>query len=159
MKFYIKQKVFSLKDTFKIYDEHQQIKYSIQGKYFSLHNKLVLKDELEQLLYEAEKVLLRIMPKYLVFDEHHQEVASIQKHFAFKPSFSVSLKHRDLKVSGSFFAHQFFITDSDLELASIQKKYLAWGDTYEIDIADHQDIELLLFIVIIIDQTIHEHNH
>lgn len=159
MKFYIKQKVFSFKNDFNIFDEHEQIKYRVHGKYFSLLNKLVLKDDHEHVLYKTQKEFFRIMSKYIICDNQRQKVASVQRHLSFTPHYSILYKDRHLNVKGSFFAHQFSITDGDLELASIQKKYLAWGDTYEIDIRDHQDIELLLFIVIIIDQTIHENKH
>ena len=44
MKFYIKQKVFTLKDKFDITDEHQNLKYQVKGKFMSISNRLELLD-------------------------------------------------------------------------------------------------------------------
>jgi uncharacterized protein YxjI len=41
-------------------------------------------------------------------------------------------------------------------VASISKKIISWGDTYEIEIKNEEDKELFMFVVIIIDQVVHE---
>ena len=50
----------------------------------------------------------------------------------------------------------FLIQPQPLYAQSKQKKVISWGDTYEINILDELNTELYLFIVIIIDQIIHE---
>jgi uncharacterized protein YxjI len=44
-------------------------------------------------------------------------------------------------------------------VTSISKKIISWGDTYEIDVVDENNLELLLFMVIIIDQVVHENKN
>ena len=55
MKFYIKQKVFSFKDKFRIMDENQVLQYEVKGKFMSLSNKLELLDKNGNLVYDFSK--------------------------------------------------------------------------------------------------------
>ena len=96
------------------------------------------------------------MPKYYIYDEKGQELADIKRVFGFKPRFDLSILRRQMRVEGSFFAHSFTISDDRNVLASIQKKIISWGDTYEIDIVGEENVELFLFVVIVLDQVMHE---
>lgn len=156
MKFYIKQKVFSLKDQFNVLDENQNQVYQVQGKMFSISNKLELLQPDGTLVYHSKKKIFSIMPKYFIFTPNDDEVATVQRKIAIKPKFEVVVENQELEVRGSLFAHSFQVYDDDRIVATIEKKIISWGDTYEIDILDERRIELMLFIVIIIDQVIHE---
>lgn len=156
MRFYIKQKVFSFRDKFRIMDEQQNELYQVGGKFFSIQNKLELLNMDGSTVLHAQKKVFAILPKYTIFDPHNQEVAIVQRKFAFKPKFEVTVGHKQLTVDGSFWGHSFGVHDGELEVASISKKVISWGDTYEIEIHDDRDKELYLFIVIIIDQVLHE---
>lgn len=156
MRFYIKQKVFSFRDKFRIMDESQKELYQVSGKFLSIQNKLELLNMDGSTVLHAQKKVFSIMPKYTILDPHDEPVAFIQRKFAFKPRFEVQVGSKQLTVQGSFWGHSFGIHDGDMEVASISKKIISWGDTYEIEIHDDRDKELYLFIVIIIDQVIHE---
>lgn len=156
MKFYIKQKIFSLRDKFKIMDASQKEVFQIEGKMISIQNKLqLLKMDGSQILNSKRKVV-SLFSKYFIFDPHGEKVAEITRKFSMRPKFVVTVGHNEYQVEGSLFAHSFGIFDGNMELASIQKKVISWGDTYEIDIHDELNTNLFLFIVIIIDQVIHE---
>jgi len=156
MRFYIKQKVFTLKDKFNVFDENQTQKYQVKGKFLSLTNKLDLLDMEGKLLLHSNRKLLTFLPKYYIYDSQNQLVAVIKKKFSFLPKYDLTVLGKALKVDGKFFAHNFSILDNTLTLASISKRVISWGDTYEIDIAAEENVEVFLFVVIIIDQTIHE---
>jgi uncharacterized protein YxjI len=160
MKFYIKQKVFTFKDQFSIMDEQQNVKYQIKGKFLSLRNKLVLIDHKGLALLRAERKLFRFLPKYFVYDTKNQVIAEVKRIFSLRPKFDLRIPHKDYHVDGSFFAHSFNIYDNTNNLvASISKKIISWGDTYEIEIIEEEKLELLLFLVIIIDQVVHERHN
>ncbi len=159
MKFYIKQKVFSLKDKFNITDENQNLKYQVKGKIMSIQNKLELLDEKGEVLLTSKKQLLRLLPKYYIFNYSGQEVATIVKKLSLRPKFDLSILRKELTVDGSLFGHSFNIMDNSGVVASISKKIISWGDTYEIEIFEDENIELYLFVVIILDQVIHERKH
>lgn len=156
MKYYVKQKIFSLKDKFYVKDAAQNDKYLIQGKMISITNQLDLKDMNEEVLLSANKKLFRIFPKYTIVNPTGEEVATVKRVFGFRPKFEVQIGNETLEVQGSFFAHSFQVSRAGNEVASITKKVMSFGDSYEIDILDPTNELLYLFIVIIIDQTTHE---
>ncbi len=156
MKYYVKQKVFTLKDKFFIKDFEQNDIYQVEGKFISISNKLQLQKTDGTEVLNAKKKLFRLFPFYEIFSPEGEVIATIQKKFAFRPKFDVVMGNEELKVEGSFFAHSFGILQDGKTIASIQKKVFSFGDSYEIDIDDERQLELLLFIVIIIDQVIHE---
>jgi uncharacterized protein YxjI len=156
MKFYIKQKVFSLRDRFQVLDAEQQPVYQVQGKMFSLSNKLDLMRPDGTPVLHAHRKVFTFLPKYFIESPTGDSLAVVQRRFGLRPKFDVTLGTEQLQVSGSLFAHSFQVMDERGIVASIQKKIISWGDTYEIEIQDDRRIELLLFVVIIIDQVIHE---
>ncbi len=159
MKYYIKQKVFSLKDKFTVKDYSQKDVYQVQGKVISLTNKLELLNMDGSQALNAKKKLFRFLPLYNIYSPHDEELAEIKKLLAFKPKFEVLVGNDKYHVAGTLFAHTFQIFKDDVEVASITKKVLSFGDTYEIDILDENNKELFLFIVIIIDQIVHENKN
>ena len=64
MKLYIKQKVFSFKDKFNIYDERGEIKYTAEGEIFTLGKKLHITDTNGQEVIFIRQRLLTFLPKY-----------------------------------------------------------------------------------------------
>jgi uncharacterized protein YxjI len=157
MKFYIKQKVFSFKDKFNITDENENLLYQVKGKMFSLRNKLEMQNNKGEVLFTSMKKLFRIFSKYTIFDKGEQDVATIVRKFSLRPKFDLSILNKEQTVDGSLFAHSFnILANGGGTVASISKKIISWGDTYEIEIFEDENIELYLFVVIILDQVIHE---
>jgi len=156
MKFYVKQKIFSIKDKFTIKDFAQNDVYQVQGKFMSISNKLELLNMDGSQVLNAKKKLFKFFQTYNIFSNHNDELATIKRKFSFKYKFDVFVGNELLNVDGSFFAHSFNIRRGNEDLASISKKVFSFGDAYEIDIVDETNKELFLFIVIIIDQIVHE---
>ncbi len=156
MKYYVKQKVFSLKDKFYIKDYDQNDIYEVEGKFMSISNKLKLSRTDGTEVLNTKKKLFKIFPLYQIFSPEGDIVATVQKKFSIRPKFDVQMGNLELKVEGSLFAHSFGILKDGRTIASIEKKIFSFGDSYEIDVEDESNLELLLFIVIIIDQVIHE---
>ena len=156
MKYYIKQKVFSLRDKFTVKDYSQNDVFQVQGKFMSLSNKLELLNMDGSQVLNSKKQLFRFLPLYHIYSNHDEELATIKKKFSFKPKFEIFAGNDEYEVEGSFFAHSFVIRKNEQDVASIVKKVFSFGDSYEIDILDESKKELFLFMVIIIDQIIHE---
>ena len=100
--------------------------------------------------------LFSFFPKYTIVNPTGEIQAIVKRVFSFKPKFEVTIGNETLEVQGSFFAHSFTIIKNGSMVASITKKIMSFGDSYEIDINDTNNELLYLFIVIIIDQTMHE---
>lgn len=149
MKLYIKQKVFSWGDKFRIYDAEGNDCYYVEGEVFTLGKKLHLYDlnGIER-CYIHQK-LLSFLPRFFIGQDGVDTAEVVKKFTFFHPEYQVN--GPDWQVSGNFLAHDYVIKDGNSAIASISKKWLAWGDTYEIDIAVHADALLVLSVVLVID--------
>lgn len=154
MKYYIKQKVFSFTSQFDITDERQEPLYHVSGHFMSLTNKLELLNNRGEIVLRSNRQLFTFLPKYWVYSNNGEVLATMKKVFSIRPNFDINFKNHEYRVEGDFLAHSYVITDGRENVAYLSKKYFAWGDTYEIDIRDDENLEFWLFVVIIIDQVL-----
>lgn len=157
MQLYMKQKVFSWKDKFSIQDAFGQDKYYVEGKMISIGKKLRLYDAAGNELAFINQKVVALMPKFSV-EIGGQEVAVIKKKFSFfKPKYYI--EGPGWEVEGDFFSHDYTITENGTPIVAIHKKWMAWGDTFELDIADESREVLALATVLAIDAVLDaQHN-
>ena len=149
MKLYIKQKVFSWRDKFKVFDSRGEEKYSVEGELISFGKKLHVSDlQGKEVAFIAQKVL-SFLPKYFVYI-NGTEVAEIVKQLSlFRPKYSI--EGLGWEINGDFFAHNYDITKNGRRIVSINKQWMTWGDCYELDIEDENDEIVALSVVLAID--------
>lgn len=149
MKLYIKQKVFSFRDRFTVKDEYGEDKYYVEGEILSLGKKPRIYDmDGNELAFVRER-LLAFMPKFTI-EINGSEIAEIIKRFTFlRPKYYVDGLGWD--VEGDFFSHNYDITDGNKTIVSIHKQFMAWGDTFEIDVQKDNDEIIALAVVLAID--------
>ncbi len=152
MRLYMKQKVFSFKDRFTIKDESGEDRYFVVGKLISLGKQLSIQDaEQNELAFVRQKVL-SFLPKFQV-EVNGDIVAEIVKKFTFlKPKYEVV--GLDWTIEGDFFSHNYSIIENDKIIVSIHKKWMSWGDSFEIDIHTQGNEVLTLAVVLAIDAVI-----
>lgn len=149
MKLYLKQKLFSFKDKFFVYDEWQKEKYLVEGELFSVGKRLHIKDVYGRELAFIKQKVLSLTPRYKIMVDG-KELAEVVKHFTFfKPHYSVY--GTNWEVRGDFFDHEYAVYDNNLPVATVKKEWLAWADTFSIDIAPYADELTALAVVLIID--------
>lgn len=149
MKLYIKQKVFSFRDRFTVKDEYGEDKYYVEGEILSLGKKLRIYDMGGNELAFVRERLLAFMPKFTI-EINGREIAEIVKRFTFlRPKYYVDGLGWD--VEGDFFSHNYDITDGNKTIVSIHKQFMAWGDTFEIDVQKDNDEIIALAVVLAID--------
>ena len=149
MQLYMKQKVFSLKDRFSIQNADGEDKYYVEGKMISFGKKLRIYDtQGNELAYVQQKVL-SLLPKFFV-EINGEQVAVIQKKLSFaKPKYVI--EGPDWEVQGNFLGHDYEITENGSPIVSIHKKWMAWGDTFELDVVDERREILAVATVLAID--------
>ncbi|MRI82280.1 hypothetical protein GIY11_09700 [Aerococcaceae bacterium DSM 109653] len=152
MKLYMKQKVFSLRGDFDIYDENQVPVYSVQGKLMSFGRQLRLYDSAtgEELAHIKQQVMT-LLPKMHVFYQN-ERIATISKKLTFfKQQYDIDTL--GWSVEGDFFAHDYTVFDAQgRTVADINKKYLSWSDSFEVNIVqDEIDPAMVIAIVLAID--------
>lgn len=149
MKLYIKQKVFSWGDKFRIYDEFGNDVYYVEGEVFSFGKKLHLySPDGTELCYIRQKVF-SFLPKYHIIIDAVQAAEVIKEFTFFRQEYTVV--GPGWTVSGDFFNHEYAVRSFGSVIASVSKHWFTWGDTYEIDIADPKDVIMALGVVLIID--------
>ena len=152
MKLYIKQKVFSWGDKFRIYDENQNDRYYVEGDVFSFGKKLHLYSQSGVEEAFIHQKVLSFLPKYYI-SRNNIDVAQVIKEFTILHQ-KYTVEGLGWTVTGNFLAHDYEITSGRQKIASISKRWFSWGDTYEIDIADDADEVMAICVVLIIDAVI-----
>eukprot|EP01132_Coremiostelium_polycephalum_P002471 gene2471-3057_t len=113
-----------------------------------------------KLLYYIEEQCRLGYHHYKVFEGRDTEVAFIKQKSLFKPKLEItSEKYGDYTLKGKLGAHNFQILNDGLPIGSVTKKWLSWGDTYELDILDSFDYTFFTALVIAIDDCLHKNEH
>lgn len=149
MKLYIKQKVLALKDKFYVKDENGNDKYYVEGKLISFGKKLYVYDMNGNEVAFIREQIWSILPTLRVFCNGKQ-IADIKRKFTlFTPKYVI--KGLDWNVTGKITAHEYKITHGASTIVSINKKWMTWADTYELDITKEKDEIVALAAVLAID--------
>lgn len=157
MKLYIKQKVFSWRDKFRVFDENENDQYAVEGEVWSLGKKLHIFDASGAEAAFIHQKVWSFKSRFFVA-QNGEDIAEVVKEITlFKPVYSV--EPQGWQITGNFWAHEYVIESSSGTIATISKHWLTWGDTYEIDIADGIDPVLVLSVVLIIDAVLAQQSH
>ncbi len=149
MKLYIKEKVFTWGDKFTVKDEYGSDKYYVEGEVFTWGKKLHVYDMTGYEVAFIKQEVWSFLPRYYVFCGDEQ-VAEIKKEFSFLfPRYSI--EGLGWEIEGKFMAHEYEIQKNGNTIVSIQKEWMTWGDSYELDIADPKDEIVALAVVLTID--------
>ncbi|HOB20534.1 MAG TPA: LURP-one-related family protein [Candidatus Atribacteria bacterium] len=156
MRYVVKQRVFSFGDNFTIKDEAGNDCFVVKGKVFTFGDKLSMYDMYGQELVYIEQKLFRFLPEYSIYYKG-QLYATVKKEFTFfRPRFNIHSHVGSYSIQGEFFNLDFSIFKGGRHVATVSKKWLSWGDTYGVDIADDEDHPFILALVIVIDQVLHD---
>ena len=100
-------------------------------------------------LFMKQKVLT-LLPRFFVYVDGVL-IAEIVKELTFlRPRYRI--EGPEWRVDGDFWAHDYEIVDaSGNPIVSVHKVWLAWGDSYELDIARREDEVQALATVLAID--------
>ena len=149
MKLYIKEKVFSWGDKFTVKDEYGNDKYFVQGEVFSWGKKLHVYDNVGREVAFIKQEIWSFLPRYYVSCGDEQ-IAEIKKEFSFLfPRYSI--QGLGWEIEGKLMAHDYEIIKNGHSIVSIRKKWMTWGDSYELDIANPEDEIVALAVVLTID--------
>lgn len=156
MKYIIRQKMFSLGDSFSIKDESGNDIFIVRRQLLSIGKKLRIFDMAGNELCYIEQALFRFMPEYNIYIAG-QHIVNVKKKFAFfRHAFVIEGTNNQYKIEGDFFAHEFNIIKNSKIIARISKKYFSFTDTYGIDVDNGEDQVTTLALAIVIDMVCHD---
>lgn len=146
---YMKQKVFSLRGRFTIKDADEHDLYFIEGSFMKFPKSFTITDVSNETVAMITKQTFSFLPKVFV-EVDGQERLTIAKEFTFfKPKYTIDATGID--VQGDWWDMDFEVTQHGQSVGSVQKKWLSWGDSYEIRVEDPEMEHLLISIVVAID--------
>jgi uncharacterized protein YxjI len=157
MRYLVRQKIFSLGDSFTIKDEFGNDIFIVRSQLLSFGKKMRIFDLAGNELCYIEQQVLRFMPEYDVYigGEH---IANVKKKFAlFRNDFEINSSTSNYYVDGDFWAHEFGLYRNDRLVATISKQFFSFTDTYGVEIDDSQDQVGTLALAIVIDMVCHDH--
>jgi len=152
MKFYIKQKVFSFVDDFKIKNEAGQDVYTARGKFLTLGKKLNIYEGTNlhaQPVARIEQRLMTLTTRFGIIIREQHLTDMVRKITMFSNNYK--LEGLPYQLKGNFLAREYSLTNGSNTLMRLSRKWFTWGDSYELDIADNQDHLLCLCIALAVD--------
>lgn len=156
MKYSIRQKIFSLTDSFDIEDERGNIAYRAKGKLLSLSSSQTLFDATGNEQLKIKRKYLSLLPACRLLNRDGSEWLIKKKFWPFWTSrFSISTPQGMLEMTGNLWQHEYQIRQQGQLVASISKKWFSWSDSYGVDIFAPQWTAQLLAAVIVIDRIQH----
>jgi len=156
MRYLVRQKIFSLGDSFSIKDQEGNDIFVVRSQLLSFGKKLRIFDLSGNELCFIEQKLFKFMPEYDIYIGGLL-TANVKKKFAFlKNDFTISSPSEQFYVDGDFWAHEFNIFKGGQIIGSISKKYFSFSDTYGVEVDDGQDQITTLALAIVVDMVCHE---
>ncbi len=157
MELYIKQKVFSLKDKFNVFDFNENIKYRAEGEFISLGKKLHVYDNNNNEVIYIKQKLLTFLPKYEISVAGLETVEIVKNFTFFKHEYTIPAWN--MKIHGDFFAHEYTVEYGGNVIAELSKQWLTWGDTYRINIFNPRDELVALAAILVVDCCMESNNN
>lgn len=149
-KLYIKQKVFSIGEKFTVTDELQNPRYYVEGSFFKVPKTFQIFNEQHQQIGQITKKVFSFLPKFFVEVDGRQQL-TIEKEFTFfRPRYKIDLE--GISVAGNWWDMDFQVLQQGKVIAEIHKRWISWGDTYEVVIYDEALQDLIISLVIAIDR-------
>ncbi len=156
MQFQIKQRVFSLGDTYDITDDQGNPVYQIKGKAFSFGNQLDLLDMSGNSLAHISQRLLSWTAEYDISVGGEDAVVVKKQAFSlFHPTFDIEGPTSAYQMVGDWTNWNYTIQSEGQTLAQIGKQSALFQDRYTVDIAEEADVPTLLCLAIVMDEVSH----
>lgn len=158
MRFTIKEKFFSLGQSFAIRDEKGQVAYKVEGRLLSLADKLTVRDSSGAEVARIEQKLLSLVKAYRVLQDG-KAIATIKKRpfTILRDRFVIDVPGPDdLIVTGQILDHNYTVTRGKVTVATVSKKWVSLTDTYGVEVTEGEDPLLPLAACIVVDLVIHE---
>lgn len=157
MKLYIKQKVFSIRDKFHIYDENGEVKYTATGEILTLGKKLHITDAYDRERIFISQRLMTFLPKFEIEINGSEPVEIVKNFTLFRHEFSIP--QWGITIHGDFFAHEYEVLRNGTEIAHLSKEWFTFGDAYAIEIMNPEDELMALSAILVVDCCMERRNN
>lgn len=150
MKLIFKQKVFSLLDSYNIYNENGKIMFTVKSQFYLFGKHFYVYDKVGQVVGRLKQKPFTYMPVFDIYLDWEYVGRISKKLPRMYPTYVVDYK--DWLVEGNFFEHKYTIKKYvDEVVATISKKIFNLTDMYEINVVDENDAVPALMVALAID--------
>ncbi len=156
------QKFWCLGDDFTIRDYGGRDRFLVDGRALSFGDKLSFQDMSGTELAFIRQKHFSWGPTYVIERPGQGEVVVRKEHFTFfRCKFEIDGPgDHDFEAEGDFLDHEYRIEGSRGAVANVSKRWFSLTDSYGIEIAEKEDIVLLLATAVVIDLICHnEEDH
>lgn len=149
MKLLFKQRLFSWLDSYDIYDEDGNTRYTVQGQ-LSLGHRLHILDAQGRHVGTVQEKLLHFLPTFELYSGDTY-MGRIRKEFTLiKPRFTIDCN--GWQIDGEWLEWDYTIRSANGdEVATVSKELLHMTDTYVIDVYHPDDALGALMVTLAID--------
>lgn len=149
MQLLIKQRVFSWRDRYDVYDQSGTPKYEVRAEIFTFGHQIHVFSMDGREVGSIHQKLFRFLPAFEVVIGG-LPAGTVQKRFSFfRPAYDIDF--RGWSAEGNLFGWDYDVTDGRRTVMHISKEPFHWGDTYVLNFADPADEIPGLLLVIAID--------
>lgn len=152
----IKQKVFSWRDKYDVYDEKGNPVYHVVGEVFTLGHKIHVYDLKNNEVAFIKQKVWNFLDKYEIYINNELKGTIKQKFSFFKPKYEVDFLN--WKITGDIFEWNYTMTKDDKVMAALNQKTLVWSNTFCIETKDKKDELSALTLALAIDATREDNN-
>ncbi len=150
--FQMREKVFAIGDDFWIEDGDGNKVYKVNGKAVRLRDTFLLEDAQGNEVSKIQEKKLSIRDKMTIElgatkATVHKRLVGIRDHYIIEVQGG-----EDLKAHGNIVDHEYEIERHGEKVAEVSKKWFRVRDTYGIQLAQGQDIPLILAISVCVDE-------
>lgn len=150
MKFYVKNKLFSLKGSSTVKDENSNDIYKVKGKFFSLTRKKKIFDMNDNLLYIVKNKFFHFfIHSTFILNSEKQKVAKVKNRFM-KPGYDV-VGYGDQITLDGWGVSGYSVVKNGEKVGTVRNPILTLADCYEVEIEDNEDPAFVVAMVIAID--------
>jgi uncharacterized protein YxjI len=148
----MRQKVFAIGDDFWIEDSDGNKVYKVNGKAVRLRDTFILEDARGNELSKIQEKKLSVRDKMTIESGPtraivHKRLIGIRDHYIIEVDGG-----EDLKAHGNIVDHEYEIERDGDKIAEVSKKWFRVRDTYGVQLAEGQDVPLLLAVTVCVDQ-------
>jgi uncharacterized protein YxjI len=153
MRFVMRESIISIGGDAAITDEQGHEVYFVDGKALALMRKLELKDTNGHVLTTIHR-RIGLRPTFEI-DQNEKTAARVVKSWLtiVVDRFTIDMPGQEnIEARGDILQHNYSISRGGRTIAQISKAWIALSDVYGIDIAEGEDMPLLLSIAVAIDE-------
>ena len=156
--FKLRQRLLAIGDDFDISDANGVAVYKVDDRMFRLRQTWVIEtlDGREAITVRRKLIAVRKTAQLL---RDGEVIATIRKALIapLRDTFMIDLEAGgELEAKGNVLDHEYAISRDGTAVAQVSKRWFTVRDTYGVDIADGEDVELMLAIAVAIDDLAHE---